>query len=117
MESDGGVPSSKMQRLVGELSSLSNNLPLNLHSSVFLRIDSERPDLMTALITGPIATPYSNGCFEFHIYCPSNYPQGPPLVNLETTGNGLVRFNPNLYSKKTKTKRKNVFSKKNLCLN
>lgn len=42
----------KMQRLVQELASLSSNLPLELSSSVFLRVDSDRPDVMQALITG-----------------------------------------------------------------
>ena len=43
-------------------------------------------------------TPYDNGCFQFDIYCPPEYPNGPPLVNLQTTGGGTVRFNPNLYN-------------------
>lgn len=34
----------------------------------------------------------------FDIYFPSQYPNCPPLVNLETTGGGTVRFNPNLYN-------------------
>ncbi len=50
------------------------------------------------LITGPRGTPYANGCFEFDVYFPPDYPQSPPLVHLLTTGNGTVRFNPNLYN-------------------
>ncbi|ESP04277.1 hypothetical protein LOTGIDRAFT_136516 [Lottia gigantea] len=50
------------------------------------------------MITGPVDTPYSLGCFIFDIYFPSSYPYNPPLVKLITTGNGTVRFNPNLYS-------------------
>ena len=50
------------------------------------------------LITGPSDTPYANGCFEFDVYFPQDYPNSPPLVNLETTGNRTVRFNPNLYN-------------------
>lgn len=53
---------------------------------------------MKVLIIGPIHSPYANGCFLFDVFFPENYPQGPPLVNLETTGNGTVRFNPNLYA-------------------
>lgn len=34
----------------------------------------------------------------FDIYCPPEYPKVPPLVNLQTTGGGAVRFNPNLYN-------------------
>lgn len=48
------------------------------------------------LITGPHGTPYSNGCFEFDVYFPDSYPSMPMQVNLQTTGNGTVRFNPNL---------------------
>jgi hypothetical protein len=34
----------------------------------------------------------------FDIYCHSNYPNNSPYVNLQTTGYGAVRFNPNLYN-------------------
>lgn len=53
---------------------------------------------MQVLITGPADTPYANGCFEFDVYFPQDYPNSPPLVNLETTGGHSVRFNPNLYN-------------------
>ena len=46
----------------------------------------------------PEGTPYSGGCFIFDIYFPPTYPKTPPLVNLQTTGGGKVRFNPNLYA-------------------
>lgn len=41
-------------------------------------------------MSGPAGTPYSLGCFTFDIYFPAEYPLVPPLVNLETTGNGNV---------------------------
>ena len=41
---------------------------------------------------------YGGGCFVFDIYFPPIYPNGPPKVNLMTTGKGSVRFNPNLYN-------------------
>lgn len=50
------------------------------------------------LITGPSDTPYTNGCFEFDVYFPQDYPNSPPYINLETTGNHTIRFNPNLYN-------------------
>ena len=54
--------------------------------------------LWQVLITGPSETPYSNGCFLFDVFFPPDYPKGPMLVNLMTTGLGRVRFNPNLYN-------------------
>jgi len=51
-----------------------------------------------AYINGPKDTPYENGLFLFHAYLPHNYPQVEPKVLIITTGNGKVRFNPNLYN-------------------
>jgi ubiquitin-protein ligase len=77
---------------------LGDDLPLTVGSSIFVRCDEERIDVLKALIVGPDDTPYSGGLFVFDIFFPSDYPNVPPLVNLETTGNGTVRFNPNLYA-------------------
>jgi baculoviral IAP repeat-containing protein 6 len=49
------------------------------------------------MITGPEDTPYSCGCFIFDVYFPSMFPDIAPKINLQTTGGGTVRFNPNLY--------------------
>jgi len=43
-------------------------------------------------------TPYAGGCFIFDILLPSDYPNVVPQCNLQTTGGGSVRFNPNLYN-------------------
>jgi len=43
-------------------------------------------------------TPYESGCFFFDVFFPPQYPHVPPLLILETTGGGVARFNPNLYS-------------------
>lgn len=59
--------SSKVKRLIQEVGSLSNGLPLYLDSSVFLRVDEDRIDIMRALITGPEGTPYESGCFQVNI--------------------------------------------------
>lgn len=50
------------------------------------------------MIAGPEGTPYANGLFEFDCFMPLSYPKSPPKMHLRTTGNGCVRFNPNLYS-------------------
>eukprot|EP01139_Manchomonas_bermudensis_P011913 Amastigsp_a344630_31.p2 type:complete len:266 gc:universal Amastigsp_a344630_31:1-798(+) len=88
----------KMMRLAQEAASISSSLPLSTSSSVFVRIDESRMDVWRALIIGPEGTPYENGCFQFDVFFPQTYPKTPPLVNLETTGAGSVRFNPNLYN-------------------
>jgi len=85
-------------RIAKEVATLSHSLPINFDSSIFLRVDESRMSVMKALITGPVGTPYANGCFEFDIHLPGNYPQSPPYIHFCTTGQGAVRFNPNLYN-------------------
>ncbi|KAF7355299.1 Baculoviral IAP repeat-containing protein 6 [Mycena sanguinolenta] len=81
-----------------ELSILSNNLPVAWDSSIFLRIDETRVDVIKALITGPEGTPYYNGCYLFDIFLGPAYNQSPPSVKYMTTNGGKFRFNPNLYA-------------------
>ncbi|XP_026296613.1 baculoviral IAP repeat-containing protein 6 isoform X3 [Apis mellifera] len=88
----------RVKRLAQEAVTLSTALPLSYSSSVFVRCDADRLDVMKVLITGPAETPYANGCFEFDVYFPPDYPNSPMLINLETTGRHTVRFNPNLYN-------------------
>jgi ubiquitin-protein ligase len=88
---------SKLIRIAKEISALSTSLPISASTSVFVRVDQERLDIVRCLISGPQDTPYQNGLFIFDIYFPANYPNSPPLCQLRTTGNGTFRFNPNLY--------------------
>lgn len=88
----------KSARFSKELSVLSKHLPCEAEGSAFVIIDENRMDLMQALISGTIETPYAHGLYLFDIAFPSSYPQDPPKMNIRTTGNGAVRFNPNLYS-------------------
>jgi len=87
----------KLVRISKEISVLSTSLPHSEHSSVFFRVDEKRMDVLKILITGPVDTPYENGCFCFDAFLPANYPQKSPLCLITTTGNGSARFNPNLY--------------------
>ncbi|XP_031568634.1 uncharacterized protein LOC116303263 [Actinia tenebrosa] len=89
--------SATIRTLMREITQLKESLPVHPNSSIFVRQDEERMDFVRALITGPVDTPYSRGCFVFDVYFPSTYPNVPPLVKLITTGNGTARFNPNLY--------------------
>ncbi|KAL0054327.1 hypothetical protein WJX82_007206 [Trebouxia sp. C0006] len=95
---EGAAPRSRQARVGKELAGMAADLPLNVSSSVFLRVDEKQMMLWKALITGPEDTPYSGGCFEFDIYFPPTYPNVPMNVQLRTTGGTTVRFNPNLYN-------------------
>ena len=53
---------------------------------------------MQTMISGPLDTPYAGGLFLFEVEYPELYPTTPPKMTLLTTGNGKVRFNPNLYA-------------------
>ncbi|XP_037876101.1 survivin-1 isoform X3 [Bombyx mori] len=88
----------RVKRLAQEAATLATSLPLSYSSSVFVRYDAVRLDVMKVLITGPSDTPYANGCFILDVYFPAEYPSVPMLINLETTGRHSVRFNPNLYN-------------------
>jgi len=81
-----------------ELAILTTNLPVAWDSSIFLRVDETRVDVIKCLITGPEGTPYHNGCFLFDIFLGANYNQSPPNVKYMTTNGGKFRFNPNLYA-------------------
>eukprot|EP01147_Barroeca_monosierra_P009323 gene9323-1590_t len=85
-------------RISQEIASLSTDLPIEWASSIFIRADESRPDVLRAMIIGPEETPYANGCYIFDILLPVEYPMKPPSVQLLTTGGGRVRFGPNLYA-------------------
>jgi ubiquitin-protein ligase len=86
-----------IMRVLSEISSFKKDLPLNWESSIWVRISKSNLNLFSFMISGPKDTPYENGLFEFHAYFPNDYPNTVPQVLLHTTGNGRVRFNPNLY--------------------
>ncbi|KAJ7781258.1 hypothetical protein B0H16DRAFT_1497657 [Mycena metata] len=70
-----------------ELSILTNNLPIAWDSSIFLRIDETRVDVIKALITGPEGTPNS---YLFDIFLGPAYNQSPPSVKYMTVRDGKV---------------------------
>ncbi|EFA82181.1 Ubiquitin-conjugating BIR-domain enzyme apollon [Heterostelium album PN500] len=96
--SSGHNSQARILRIAQEQGGLISSLPISFDSTVFVRVDEKNIDSMQALITGPADTPYSAGCFLFQISFPAAYPQSPPHVVLSTTGEGTVRFNPNLYN-------------------
>ncbi|CAD8197777.1 unnamed protein product [Paramecium octaurelia] len=88
----------KMQKLVSEISTIEENLPLEATNSIFLRYDTDRMDCMRTIIFGASGTPYAHGAFLYDMFFGDDYPQRPPKMKLATTGHGKVRFNPNLYN-------------------
>lgn len=66
----------------------------------FIYVNADDSDItkITALVIGPLETPYAGGLFRFDIRVGSEYPMYPPNVTLQTTDGGRVRFNPNLYA-------------------
>jgi len=78
---------------------LSNCLPFDIHSSIFIRWSNEslENNLFKLLILPSLTTPYGGG-YQFDMYIPDNYPNTSPQMKFLTTGNGKVRFNPNLYN-------------------
>jgi len=87
-----------LKRLAAEYSDFESCLPIHEESSVFFRFCDESMCHAQMLIIAVDDTPYATGCFIFDVKFPDNYPQAPPKVNLQTTGGGAVRFNPNLYN-------------------
>lgn len=65
---------------------------------ILVETDHDKLDIMYAVIVGPKGTPYEGGFFYFVIRFPEQYPMKPPNVKFMTSGNGNVRFNPNLYT-------------------
>lgn len=92
----GGVskpPAGRMRKLLAQVSSLSTDLP----DGIYVRHGESRLDVMKVLIIGPPETPYEHGLFEFDLFCGPEFPQRPPEMFFRTTGDGVARFNPNLY--------------------
>jgi len=86
-----------MRRLVKEIENVQGS-GLPKEPLIHYMCDESKMQYGTFLIAGPVDTPYENGLFLFDIYYPPEFPNGPPKVQLKTTGGGTVRFNPNLYA-------------------
>ncbi|KAL1504725.1 hypothetical protein AB1Y20_008503 [Prymnesium parvum] len=92
----------RTKRLALEASDmLGGALPATVSSTIWARVNEGKMQFWRAMISGPEGTPYSAGMFVFDIFCPAEYPNVAPKVNLVTTGGGSVRFNPNLYNNGT----------------
>ena len=83
------------KRLSSEIPTLSESLPIDYNASICVVIDKVQPNKQQYLITGPIDTPYQNGCFIFDAFMSSDFPKTPPDFWFKNTGGN--RFSPNLY--------------------
>ncbi|KAG1673435.1 hypothetical protein FOA52_002200 [Chlamydomonas sp. UWO 241] len=86
----GEVMRKRLKHIAKEISTLHQNLPLTWESAILVAVDSERADVLRALILPSPDTPYAHGLFVFDILLPQDYPQQPPLVQFLTTGGGTV---------------------------
>ncbi|GFU41535.1 ubiquitin-conjugating enzyme E2 Z [Nephila pilipes] len=82
-----------LMRIKRDIMSIYNEPP----PGMFIVPDESDMTLIHALLTGSFDTPYEGGFFYLLIRCPPDYPIRPPRVKIMTTGEGKVRFNPNLY--------------------
>jgi baculoviral IAP repeat-containing protein 6 len=90
-------PTMKTTKLYQELLEYQLSLPVHARSSIVVRVQESRLDLIRVAITGPEGSPYENGVFFFDCFL-QDYPARPPRVQFLTTGGGTIRFNPNLYN-------------------
>lgn len=91
--SSSHLPNSSILRIQHELRSLVRD-PVPF---IYVYADESNVTKITALIIGPLETPYAGGFFRFDMRVVPEYPMKPPKVIFETTDGGRVRFNPNLY--------------------
>jgi len=64
---------------------------------IFIHVDESNITKIKALIIGGQDTPYADGFHLFDINITKTYPYDPPKVAYKT-GDGVTRFNPNLYT-------------------
>ena len=88
------IPTRCIKRIERDISDIVKNPP----QGIFALPDEENMRLMTVLVTGPTGTPYHGGMFSFLVGFTDDYPLKPPKVRCLTTGDGSVRFNPNIYA-------------------
>ena len=86
--SASGINKKRMVHIASEIAGLSADLPVEWYSGIYVRVDEDRPDVLKACIIAPEGTPYENGCFEFDILLPLDYPNVPPKVQIITTSHG-----------------------------
>ena len=95
MEEQKVISKETISRLVKDVSFIHKN-PLT-ENGIYYKHDDTDMLKGYAMIIGPSDTPYEGGFYLFEFHFPSNYPYSPPKL-IYLTNNGLMRFNPNLYT-------------------
>eukprot|EP00927_Polykrikos_kofoidii_P065359 TRINITY_DN61117_c0_g1_i1.p1 TRINITY_DN61117_c0_g1~~TRINITY_DN61117_c0_g1_i1.p1 ORF type:complete len:387 (+),score=48.56 TRINITY_DN61117_c0_g1_i1:216-1376(+) len=92
----GHLNTTAVRRLLRERSGLQRDSAGLREQGIFFSFDDAQQHRAVAMLLGPSGTPYANGFFLFEFVFPNDYPLRPPRVSFRT-GDGRVRFNPNLY--------------------
>ncbi|PIK51610.1 putative ubiquitin-conjugating enzyme E2 O [Apostichopus japonicus] len=71
-------------------------LKMSLPSGIKVKMFEDKMHLFSALIEGPLSTPYEDCLFYFDGYLPDSYPRKPPVVHFHAYCAG--KLNPNLYN-------------------
>lgn len=62
-------PPAKMQKLAQDITAIVNEaVPIESTNAIFVRCDTDRVDVMRALIFGSETTPYANGAFFYDLF-------------------------------------------------
>ena len=88
------VSSTTQRRLIKDIKEIIKN-PLT-DNGIYYTHDEENMLKGYALIIGPTDSIYEDGFYFFEFFFPKDYPFSPPKVIFHT-GDGVTRFNPNLY--------------------
>ena len=88
------VSSTTQRRLIKDIKEIIKN-PLT-DNGIYYTHDEENMLKGYALIIGPSDSIYEDGFYFFEFFFPKDYPFSPPKVIFHT-GDGVTRFNPNLY--------------------
>lgn len=77
-----------------KISSSSSAQPNTIDDDVYLRPTDPSSSILkwTALLRGPVETPYENGVFQLSIRCSTDYPLTPPTISFVTKV-----FHPNVH--------------------
>ncbi len=87
-----------INRLKAEWLDMKSNLPVEHNGSIFINWSSQQFNLAKIMFIPSSETPYAYGCYVFDLLITEEYPNNCPKLQFLTTGNGSVRFNPNLYN-------------------